>query len=56
MPVMISMLRGVNIGGHHKIKMEELKALYQRLNLRDVGTHIQSGKVIFRTAESDGAR
>ena len=29
MPVMISMLRGVNIGGHHKIKMEELRAIYQ---------------------------
>jgi uncharacterized protein (DUF1697 family) len=36
--------------------MEELKALYQRQNLRDVETHIQSGNVIFRTAESDGAR
>jgi uncharacterized protein (DUF1697 family) len=56
MPVMSSMLRGVTIGGHHKIKMEELKALYQRLNLRDVETHIQSGNVIFRTAESDGVR
>jgi uncharacterized protein (DUF1697 family) len=56
MAVMISMLRGVNIGGHHKIKMEELKALYQSLKLRDVETHIQSGNVIFRTAESDGVR
>lgn len=53
---MISMLRGVNIGGHHKIKMEELRALYHSLKLRDVETHIQSGNVIFRTAESDSAR
>ena len=56
MPVMISMLRGVNIGGHHKIKMEELRVLYQRLKLRDVESHVQSGNVIFRTAESDIAR
>jgi uncharacterized protein (DUF1697 family) len=56
MPVMISMVRGANVGGHHKIKMEELKALYQGLKLRDVETHIQSGNVIFRTAESDSVR
>ena len=56
MPVMISMLRGVNVGGQHKIKMQELKAFYQRLNLRDVQTHIQSGNVVFRTGESDGVR
>jgi len=56
MPVMISMLRGVNIGGHHKIKMEELRVLYQTLKLRDVETHIQSGNVIFRTSESDPVR
>jgi uncharacterized protein (DUF1697 family) len=56
MAVMISMLRGVNIGGHHKIKMAELRALYQRLKLRDVETHVQSGNVIFRTAERHSAR
>lgn len=54
MPVMISMLRGVNVGGHHKIKMEELRAIYQAsLKLRNVETHIQSGNVIFRSEEKD---
>jgi uncharacterized protein (DUF1697 family) len=56
MTVMISMLRGVNVGGHHKIKMEDLRALYQRLKLRDAETHVQSGNVIFRTSESDTVR
>jgi len=56
MTVMISMLRGVNIGGHHKIKMEELRALYHALKLRDVESHIQSGNVVFRTTESNSAR
>ncbi len=51
MPVVISMLRGVNIGGHHKIKMDALRSLYVSLNLEDPRTFIQSGNVIFRTKE-----
>ncbi len=49
MTVIVSMLRGVNVGGHHKIKMDTLRALYESLGLRDVQTHIQSGNVIFTT-------
>src|SRR5689334_3984610 len=56
MPTMISLLRGVNLGGHHKIKMDELRALYQFLKLRDPQTYVQSGNVIFRTEEKDQAR
>jgi uncharacterized protein (DUF1697 family) len=48
MTVFISMLRGVNVGGHHKIKMEALRALYESLGLQDAQSHIQSGNVIFR--------
>jgi uncharacterized protein (DUF1697 family) len=51
MGVVISMLRGVNVGGHNKIKMDALRALYESLKLRDVRTYIQSGNVIFRTDE-----
>jgi uncharacterized protein (DUF1697 family) len=47
------MLRGVNVGGHHKIQMETLRALYESLGLRDARTYIQSGNVIFRTAARD---
>jgi uncharacterized protein (DUF1697 family) len=53
MAVLISMLRGVNVGGHHKIKMDALRALYESLKLRDPQTYIQSGNVIFRTEERD---
>jgi uncharacterized protein (DUF1697 family) len=55
MVVMISLLRGVNIGGHHIIKMEELRALYGSLRLRDAQTYLQSGNVVFRAEESDTA-
>ena len=53
MPVIVSMLRAVNVGGRNKIKMEDLKALYVSLKLRDVQTFIQSGNVVFRTDDKD---
>jgi uncharacterized protein (DUF1697 family) len=56
MAVIISMLRGVNVGGHNRIKMDALRALYESLNLRDAETYVQSGNVIFRTEERDAAR
>jgi uncharacterized protein (DUF1697 family) len=31
MLVLISMLRGVNVGGHNKIKMDALRSLYESL-------------------------
>ena len=49
MTVVISMLRGVNVGGHNKIKMDSLRELYESLGLRDAQTYVQSGNVVFRT-------
>ena len=51
MPVVIAMLRGVNVGGHNKIKMEALRRLCTKLKLRDACTYVQSGNVVFRTTE-----
>lgn len=56
MPVLISMLRGVNLGGHRKVKMEDLRALYESLGLEDVRTHINSGNVLFKTSARDLVR
>jgi uncharacterized protein (DUF1697 family) len=53
MPVLICMLRGVNIGGHHIIKMDHLRALCSGLKLTGIQTHLQSGNVIFHTEERD---
>jgi uncharacterized protein (DUF1697 family) len=53
MAVVISLLRGVNVGGHNKIQMESLRALYESLKLRDPQTYVQSGNVVFRTQERD---
>jgi uncharacterized protein (DUF1697 family) len=53
MPVLISMLRGVNLGPHKRIKMDFLRALYSSLKLEDPRTYVQSGNVIFKTKESN---
>jgi len=51
MPVVISMLRGINVGGHAQIKMEALRELYASLKFYDPKTYVQSGNVIFKTSE-----
>jgi len=56
MAVFVSMLRGVNLAGHRKIDMRELRALYESLGFRDVQTYINSGNVIFRAAARDLAK
>ncbi len=43
----LSLLRGINVAGQKKIKMAELKALYEGLGFADVQTYIQSGNVVF---------
>lgn len=53
MKVVISLLRGVNLGGHHKIKMSDLCELYGSLGHCDARSHINSGNVVFRTSEHD---
>src|SRR6516164_7565717 len=54
MPVLVSMLRGVNLGSHNRIKMDDLRALYESLKLENPRTYVQSGNVIFRTKEKNG--
>jgi uncharacterized protein (DUF1697 family) len=51
MPVLVSMLRAVNLGSHNKIKMETLRTLYAALKFEKPQTYVQSGNVIFKTSE-----
>ena len=48
------MLRGVNLGPHNRIKIDDLRALYQSLKLENPRSYVQSGNVIFRTKEKNG--
>ena len=49
---LISLLRGINVGGHKTILMKDLKELYASLGFENVKTFIQSGNVIFETNEA----
>ncbi len=44
-------LRGINVGGHNKIKMEALREMFVALGFENVKTYINSGNVIFETAK-----
>lgn len=53
MTSVVSLLRGVNVGGHNMIKMEALRALYESIGLRDAQSYVQSGNVVFRTERKE---
>ena len=50
MPTVISLLRGINVGGRNKIRMADLRDLYGTLGMRNSRTLLQSGNVVFETA------
>ena len=49
----IALLRGINVGGHKKIKMADLRLLLEGLGYKEVLTYIQSGNVIFNSLEEE---
>jgi len=49
----IALLRGINVGGKKKIKMIDLKILFELLKFENVRTYIQSGNVIFDFDSTD---
>jgi len=51
----VAMLRGVNLPGYQKIKMDALKTLCTSLGLLDVQSYIQSGNLVFREDGEDPA-
>ncbi|MUU78755.1 DUF1697 domain-containing protein [Winogradskyella sp. HL2-2] len=49
----IALLRGINVGGHKKVPMIELRTLLSKIGLVGVNTYIQSGNVIFQSEKTD---
>lgn len=47
--VYIALLRGINVGGHNKLPMRELRSLCQEMGWQDVQSYIQSGNLVFRS-------
>jgi uncharacterized protein (DUF1697 family) len=56
MAVWIVLLRGINIGGHHIVPMEKLRQLLETAGFSDIGTYIQSGNCVFRSAIDERER
>lgn len=55
MQTYIALLRGINIGGHNKLPMKELRELLGNLGLENVKTYIASGNVVFQGREINPA-
>jgi len=56
MPVIISLLRAVNVTGYNRVKMDALRELYESLGLRGAQSYIQSGNIVFQTNAKDLVR
>jgi len=51
--VYVSMLRGVNVGGHSRLKMAALQEAYVAIGLGHVHTLLHSGNVLFTSRSKD---
>ena len=51
----VALLRGINVGGSSTVEMARLRATFERLGLERVRTYINSGNVVFVSAEGDRA-
>jgi uncharacterized protein (DUF1697 family) len=47
----IALLRGINVGGHKLIKMNDLKEMLLKVGLQNVNTYIQSGNIVFKSVQ-----
>ncbi|MDX5586433.1 MAG: DUF1697 domain-containing protein [Aureibaculum sp.] len=49
----VAFLRGINVGGHHKVPMAELRIEMEKLNFENVVTLLNSGNIVFDTVDDD---
>jgi uncharacterized protein (DUF1697 family) len=48
----VALLRGINVGGHNKVAMSDLREIMTSLGHTEVATYIQSGNVVFSSPET----
>ena len=53
MTIYIALLRGINVGGKNRIKMDELRKLMNSIGLNQVQTYIQSGNILFQSEKGE---
>jgi len=47
----VALLRGINLGSSNRVSMPDLRTLLESLGAEDVVTYLQSGNVVFKSAE-----
>ena len=50
----VAFLRGINVGGHKIIKMDELKGAFDSIGFKNVKTFLASGNVLFDAPKAGG--
>jgi uncharacterized protein (DUF1697 family) len=53
MAIYIALLRGINVGGKNRIKMDDLKKSFVGLGFSHIETYIQSGNILFETNKDE---
>lgn len=56
MKTYVALLRGINVSGHKKVPMAELREILSKVGFVNVQTYIQSGNVIFQSLEENTKR
>ena len=56
MITLVSMIRGINVGGSRPLKMDRLRGVHEDLGFRGVRTYLQSGNAVFGAAGADADR
>lgn len=52
----IVLLKGINVGGHKKVHMAELRELLAKMGFKNVRTYIQSGNIILKSDKTDNLK
>ena len=55
MTTCVALLRGINVGGRKQVAMADLRDVLTRLGFGDARSLLQSGNLVFRSAERAGA-
>ncbi len=56
MPAYVALLRAVNLPGHNKVAMADLRALCEGLDFEDARSLLQSGNLVFRASGGTSAK
>ena len=56
MTTYVALLRGINVGGRTKVRMDDLRRAFAALCHADVKTYLQSGNVVFTCPEREPSR